>query len=188
EISEKHETRLDSIDERLVRLAEISEKHETMLAELVEVIKHHDDKLAYLVGSDFENQWYRNAAAFLSRSGLRKFKIVEKSELADLLFDLIDDGSLSLDDRSDILNADSIATAVRSSDSSKIYIVVEIASRIHIDDIDRVTRRAGLLERAASIPCEKIVAGASIDAKAYELAQELNVAVITPQEWARRAA
>ena len=215
-LAERHEERLDSIDQRLDRLAALAERHEETLAELVALTRRHDerldgidqrldgidgrldgidgrldshdDKLGQLVGDSFEAKWRENAPAYLGSHGFRKLRVISKAVLADILDELNDKGLLSEDDREDILNVDSVATATRKADSTEIYILTELSSRLHVDDVERVVRRASLLAAAISKSCVQIVAGASIDDDALELANSSGVIVVTPKEWARKVA
>ncbi len=201
--------RLASIDERLDKLVEVSKQHEARLAgiderlagiderldKLVEISRHHDNvlgrhdrKLSQLTGGYFENQWRVNAGAYLGSRGFRKVKVLDKSTFADFLNDLCDQERLKESDRNDILALDSIVSVLRNSDKATVYIACEIASRIHLDDVERVSRRSAMLEAATGTVCLKLAAGASIDDHADELAKREDVLVVTPHEWSESAA
>ncbi len=187
--------RLSNTDERLDRLAALSERREGTMAELVSITKHQEERqesldinMDWLKEMFFELKWERKATSYLGSHGFRKLRILSQSQLADILDDLFDEDLLGEEDRLDILNVDSVATAIKKSDSNEVYIVAELASRVHSDDVERVIRRALLLEVASSKHCEKVVAGASIDDVAVELAKNKGVIVITPREWAQKVA
>ena len=191
--SQRHEETLAQLaqtsqrhEETLAQLVESTKKLEETTAQLVRIVKDHDDRLGYLMGSDLESKWRINAAAYLGNIGFRKVNILEKGELAELLFELLDNGDINEPDRIDILCVDSVATAITKSDLSKVYVVTEIASRIHKDDIDRVTRRAEKLQQATAVKCLKVVAGASIDETANELALKNDILVVIPSDWVRK--
>ncbi len=214
EVSKRHEQRLDGIDAHLVsldrsvaELVEVTKAHEQSLAELVEVSKRHDAHLVSLdrsvaelvevskrhdehlvaldrrvgrlTGSDFEAQWCKKAPAYLGSRGFRKVRYVEVADVADLADGLFDDEA-----RDDLLAADGVHSAVSKADGKSVYVVCEVSSRIHRDDVSRALRRAGHIARLGEAEGVACVAGASIDDLAAAEAETAGVIVVTPAAWA----
>ena len=193
EVSKRHEQRLDGIDAHLVsldrsvaELVEVTKAHEQSLAELVEVSKRHDEHLVALdrrvgrlTGSDFEAQWCKKAPAYLGSRGFRKVRYVEVADVADLLDGLCDDEA-----REDLLAADGVHSAVRKADGKSVYVVCEVSSRIHRDDVSRALARAGHIARLGGPEGVACVAGASIDDLAAQEALTGGVIVVIPPAWA----
>ena len=179
EVSKRHEQRLDGIDAHLVSL-------DRSVAELVEVSKRHDEHLVALdrrvgrlTGSDFEAQWCKKAPAYLGSRGFRKVRYVEVADVADLADGLFDDEA-----RDDLLAADGVHSAVSKADGKSVYVVCEVSSRIHRDDVSRALRRAGHIARLGEAEGVACVAGASIDDLAAAEAETAGVIVVTPAAWA----
>ncbi len=193
EVSKRHDEHLAELDRNVAELVEVSKRHDEHLAELVEVSKRHDKRLdgidAHLVrldrrvgrltGSDFEAQWCKKAPAYLGSRGFRKVRYVEVADVADLLDGLCDDEA-----REDLLAADGVHSAVRKADGKSVYVVCEVSSRIHRDDVSRALARAGHIARLGGPEGVACVAGASIDDLAAQEALTGGVIVVIPPAWA----
>jgi hypothetical protein len=129
-----------------------------------------------LKGGYYENQWRENAAGYLGNHGFRRIKYIDKAQLSDLC-DSIDNQDI----RSDILLIDGVHVAQK--DSTTVYIFAEVASRIHIDDVERAIRRALKFKEYTGNDAVSCVAGGSIDYYALGTAEESGVIVITPNGW-----
>ena len=187
-LAERHDERLNAIDERLARHEERLNDIDERLARLVEITQRHDVQIARLVGSDLESRWRRDAAAYLGSRGLRRVRFVDTADLSDTLDELLVPGKLSDEERQDILVADAVHVAVRSGDGVAVYVVTEVSSRVHRHDVERAARRARLLEQALNVSCMPMVAGMSIDELADAAARESGVTVVLPSSWAVSAA
>ncbi len=194
------DVRLDTIDTSLGELKELGKKHENDLTELKKIVtnhefittelsktvKDHDVKLGWLIGLNLESNWIYNAPAYGSSLGVKKVKVLSKSELADLLDDPCDAGKITDSERNDVLLVDSVASAIHKADGSSVYVVSEISSRLHLNDVERVIRRSILLEQALNVKCIRVVAGGSIDEASEDLAKNSGVFTIIPSGWSQR--
>ncbi len=125
----------------------------------------------------------KDGGAYLGNNGFRKIHLANRDALTDLLDDIVEAGDISNAVMNDILLADAVHTAIRKADGAPVYILTEVASRIHVDDIERSTRRAASLQEATgrdSVPC---VVGASIDDPAEALATQRGCVVVLPSDW-----
>ncbi len=174
--------RMASVDDRLARLLEVSERHEATLERLEATLERLVGYVAQLRGGYFETKWEKNAHAYLGSRGFRRLKLVDKGTLAALLDDACDAGTLSDADHDEVLLADSVHAAVSRADATPVYIVSEVAARVHADDFERALRRAKLLQAATGVPCVAAVAGGSVDRVVAE-EDHGRAIVVQPAEW-----
>ncbi|MCL4446621.1 MAG: hypothetical protein M1134_07145 [Actinobacteria bacterium] len=159
-------------------LAELSRN----VAELTELAGRHEVSVGHLIGGYFETKWRENGTSYLGSQGFRKVRYIAKNALADLLDEVADQV------HDDILLADAVHSVVRKDLGTEAFVVTEVSSRIHRDDVVRASRRARSLQDAVHTECVPVVAGASIDDMAKSLANESKVIVVVPNEWQLHAA
>ncbi len=159
-------------------LAELSRN----VSELTELAGRHEVSVGHLIGGYFEAKWRENGTSYLGSQGFRKVRYIAKNALADLLDEVADQV------HDDILLADAVHSVVRKDLGTEAYVVTEVSSRIHRDDVVRASRRARSLQDAVHTECVPVVAGASIDDMAKSLANESKVIVVVPNEWQLHAA
>ncbi|MCL5444586.1 MAG: hypothetical protein M1121_00770 [Actinobacteria bacterium] len=138
--------------------------------------------MGHLIGGYFETKWRENGTSYLGSQGFRKVRYIAKNALADLLDEVADQV------HDDILLADAVHSVVRKDLGTEAFVVTEVSSRIHRDDVVRASRRARSLQDAVHTECVPVVAGASIDDMAKSLANESKVIVVVPNEWQLHAA
>ncbi|MHB8263062.1 MAG: hypothetical protein ACYDGY_04850 [Acidimicrobiales bacterium] len=185
ETTKRHEGTLTRLEATVAELVEAQKKTEATVAELVEAQKKTErkvDRLGGLWGTHFETKWREDGTSYLGSRGFQKVRFITK----DTLDDLLDGAEDSIHD--DIRLADAVHTAIRRDTGVQVYVVTEVSSRIHQDDVERALRRAALLHEYLTAECIAVVAGASIDDTTVALATEGEVMVIMPGEWRQLAA
>jgi len=150
--------RFDRVDERFDRVEERLDRAETSVGRLL--------------GSDVERRYRERAVAYFSRV-VRRPRPLSPQQVADLLDGPESDGRLTDDERSDLLLADVVVRGRAEAGDGDVYLVVEVSVTIDPHDVERASRRAGLLERLHTT--RAVVAGESITPDAEELAQARGV-------------
>ena len=179
---ERHEATLERLEATVERLEAIVERHQATLERHEATLERLVGYVAQLRGGYFETKWEKNAHAYLGSRGFRRLKLVDKGTLAALLDDACDAGTLSDADHDEVLLADSVHAAVSRADATPVYIVSEVAARVHADDFERALRRAKLLQAATGVPCVAAVAGGSVDRVVAE-EDHGRAIVVQPAEW-----
>jgi hypothetical protein len=136
-----------------------------------------------LKGGHFETKWLRHASGYLMRHGFFAAQPVDQVVLLAKVREALSSGALERSDVEDLLLADAVLLAERDSDGSDTYLVCEVSSRLHTDDIARASRRASVAARLDGTPAAAVAAGASIDEAAAALAEREGVAVVIPGSW-----
>jgi hypothetical protein len=156
--TEANVSRLDIV---MARLAEAQTETATALQRLT-------IRTDSVVGRTLELQFRDRIASYLGLF-MRKCRLVDTTQLIDTLEPHLDRRELA-----DVIRADAIASGVIDGRPSNV--LVEVSAAADVDDIQRASRRAGLLRRAGLdavpiIACEVI----SPESRAY--ARQANVLV-----------
>ena len=167
-VTTEHTERLDRIDEALERLVAVTTEHKVRLDRL-------DGRFANFEGNDYERFVRENASSVLSRvgHGLRRIRVVDKSDLADRLDDALDEGRITQDERDSAARADVVATAVDRETGETVYVVAEASVTLHDDDVVRARSRSAIVARAFGLDAIPVAvcqtAGRGIDTDEVEI-------------------
>lgn len=131
------------------------------------------ERLDAAIGDLLEFRYERRAGAYFSQLA-KKIKVVDRSALADLLDDAVDEGRIAEGDRNDVLHADLVLTGQRREDRVDVYLVAEVSVGIGVDDVRRADDRASVMARLGR-PAIAVVAGQRIDPEPAELARARGV-------------
>ncbi|NDC53328.1 MAG: hypothetical protein EBZ74_03325 [Planctomycetia bacterium] len=141
------EERLDDLaqaqkrtEERLDQLALAQQKTELELHLLIKVVKRQSSRLDVVLGRSLELQFRDRMTSYLWRF-LRNGRLVSLTELADRLEPALDEDALD-----ELSRADAIATGLVAG--RQAFVVAEVSSKADANDVRRVVRWAGLLEKA----------------------------------------
>jgi hypothetical protein len=161
EAQARSEASISRLDTAMARLAEAQTDMATALHRLT-------IRTDSVVGRTLELQFRDRIASYLGLF-MRRCRLVDTSQLIDRLEPHLDQRELA-----DVIRADAIASGV--IDGRPSHVVVEVSAAADVDDIQRASRRAGLLRRAGLdavpiIACEVI----SPESRAY--AKQLEVLV-----------
>jgi len=108
---------------------------------------------------------------------LRKARAVSFEELGDMLDRVVAEGALTDDEALEVLNSDVVVRGLNRSDGSEEYLVVEVSCNITSSDVEKASRRAGIL-RKLGLKVRPVVAGRGITSEAEDLADEKGVEVV----------
>jgi hypothetical protein len=161
EAQTRSEASINRLDTAMVRLAEA----QTDMATALQRLTIRTDSV---VGRTLELQFRDRIASYLGLF-MRRCRLVDTSQLIDALEPHLDRRELA-----DVIRADAIASGV--IDGRPSHVVVEVSAAADVDDIQRASRRAGLLRRAGLdavpiIACEVI----SPESRAYAKQAEVLV-------------
>ncbi len=167
--------RVDALAEQLAALAQKVDALTEQVAGLASAqatmaheLRVQSQRLDTATGTLLEIRYERLAGAYFSPLA-RKIKVLDRSALADLLDEAVDDGRIAEGDRNDVLRADLVLTGQRRTDRAEVYLVGEVSVGIGIDDVRRADDRARVMARLGR-PAIAVVAGERIDPDPAELA------------------
>ena len=162
--------------ERFDALTEQVRQLTAKMRDVVIRLDHHDVQLARLIGDETERRVQRNAHAYFGNM-LRRIRVISPSELADMIDDAIDAGSLDDGERAPLLALDVVVRGLDRRTRERAYLAVEVSAGIGERDIIRAVNRARLLERLTGHPTRPVVSGYSIAPAYHYMAAEQGVAV-----------
>lgn len=136
-------------EQRLDQLAQAQQKTELELHLLIKVVKRQSSRLDVVLGRSLELQFRDRMTSYLWRF-LKDGRLVSLTELADRLESALDEESLD-----ELSRADAIATGLVAGRPA--FVVVEVSSKADANDVRRVVRWAGFLEKAG-LPAIPLVA------------------------------
>ncbi|HVC31622.1 MAG TPA: hypothetical protein VND24_10580 [Steroidobacteraceae bacterium] len=130
-------------------------------------------RIGSVEGEALELRFARRAPAYFSRLA-RRLKVIEPSDLADLLDNAVDEGRLTEAERQKVLAADVVVSGRRREDQVDIYLLVEVSAGIGHSDVERAADRAAILLKLGR-PVTPLVAGYWINPEAEAQAAALGV-------------
>ena len=154
------------------------ENHTRMLERHGNVLERHEQQLSRLVGDEAERRFRNNAAGIFGRM-MRRIRVIEKLELADLLDDAVDSGVITEGDQRSLLALDLALYGLDRETRQPLRLAVEVSSGIGERDIMRAADRSRLLEKLTGQTAKAVVAGYSISPAYRELAGDKGVEVAT---------
>ena len=169
--------RLDRIEKDVAEMridiaalkADVSEL-KTDVSELKEDTRWLKDAVGYLIGSDLEIKLHRRARARLSQDlGLRRTRIMQSQlleplpEFADPVNDAFENGVITAEQDERITETDFVVRAQRRSDSTTVWIAVEVSSKVDARDIQRARETADALAAIFATEAIAVAAGYRID-------------------------
>ncbi len=183
------EARLAELDSRITALAEAQRRTEERLEALAEAQRRTEERLEELgiavsklrqdvdslLGSDLERRYRERAAGYFQRL-LRRIKLVDHQALALQLDKAVDAGTITQDEKEEILLLDAIVQGRR--DGREAYLAVEVSLTVSAEDVERAASRAALLRKVTRRPVFGAVAGRQLDTVAAEEAAKRSVACL----------
>ncbi len=104
-------------------------------------------------------------------------------DFVNMVCDAEDDGLISSEEVIELLALDLALTAQRPSDNASVYVAVEVSVTAGKIDIDRVARRARMLERAVNQPVIPLVVSANVGDAEMRWAEENGVTMAVQPEF-----
>ncbi|MEA2641832.1 MAG: hypothetical protein QOF51_3226 [Chloroflexota bacterium] len=164
------------VEERLVELAERQERTENQLFKLTQIVEALVVDVGRLNDDSLELRYARRAAAYFSRIA-KRLRVLDTSDLANILDDAVEEGRLTVEERDAVMETDLVATGRRVKDQAEIYLLAEISWGLGPHDVERAADRAAFLAKLGRevVP---IAAGVSVDAETLALAGERGVRTV----------
>lgn len=130
-----------------------------------------EDRLGQLIGWRLEEEYAKHAYAYFG-TYLRKIRRADMEEIFEKATQ-----KLSITEVKDLSRADLILKGqLRFADQREVYLVMEVAATLDVNDVTRASRRADLLSRAG-FPCIPVVGGEKMAPAVEDSARELDVAI-----------
>ncbi len=150
EAHKRAEERLARLEQTVQELIEAQKRTEFQIAELVEAQKRTQKDLQVLRrrfdGHHLE-EYCRNHPYLFYRL-LRRPTVLSPNEVANLVEDAVDAGTLTEDEAYFLAHADLIVRGYHRRENTPLYLAIEISVRVDTDDVERATQRSGLLVKA----------------------------------------
>lgn len=110
---------------------------------------------------------------------LKRARLLDSSDLADLLYDAASQGLITQEEAEDALRVDAVVRGrLRSDVLKEVLIAAEISFVVDRVDVERAKKRAEIISRALSQHTISAVIGKEFTEGAKEAAQELSVLII----------
>ncbi len=154
------------------RLVATQNQLTTDVRALVAAMQSAVDRLGELEGDSLERR-YRERAAGLFQQIVTRIRVLDHQELALLLDDAVDAGTLTPEEKAEVLRADVVLRGRR--DRRETYVLAEVSAVIDAADVQRAAARARLLQRAVGAPVLPVVAGQRLADDAAHSARALDV-------------
>jgi chromosome segregation ATPase len=130
-----------------------------------------EDRLGQLIGWRLEEEYAKHAYAYFG-TYLRKIRRADMEEIFEKATH-----KLSITEAKDLSRADLILKGqLRFADQREVYLVMEVAATLDVNDVTRASRRADLLSRAG-FPSIPVVGGEKMAPAVEDSARELDVAI-----------
>lgn len=134
--------------------------------------------VGWLKGGFMELQVRDRVGAFFGKL-LKWARLLDSSDLADLLYDAASQGLITQEEAEDALRVDAVVRGQLRSDGLKeVLIAAEISFVVDRVDVERAKKRAEIISRALSQPTISAVIGREFTEGAKEASQELSVLII----------
>ncbi|HXG33634.1 MAG TPA: hypothetical protein VNJ11_09730 [Bryobacteraceae bacterium] len=172
EAQQRTEARLEELSARVTALAEAQQRTEERLEALGVMASKMRQDLDALLGIDLERRYRERAASYFQRF-LRRIRVVDHEALALRLDDAVDAGTITADEKEEILLLDVVVQGQR--DQQDAYLAVEVSSTIDTDDVQRAVSRAALLRKVTGRPVIPAVAGRQLHTIAADEAAKRSV-------------
>ncbi len=130
--------------------------------------------VAYLKGDNFEKIRER-ASSYFGRF-IRRCRVINSEELANILDDAMDSDVISEAERDDALNIDVAVTGILKHDrDKKVVLVAEVSIKADRTDVERFSERARIIERAMKLSAIPVVIGREFTEGAKTVAKKHDV-------------
>lgn len=135
-------------------------------------------EFASLKGEALERK-YRERPFVYFRRIVRKPKVLTDGELEDLLSAALAEGALTEAEVEEITRLDAVIRGQRLSDARTVYLAVEISAKIDRHDVERVARRAKLLEKIPGVVALPVVAGEALTVEGADAVKQVGTWAVT---------
>jgi outer membrane murein-binding lipoprotein Lpp len=175
------EATLDRLAERVDDLAVRLDQLTSAVNELTVAVRGFEQRMARMdgrmgniEGELLETRFDRNMPQWVV-DYLQRPERVYIDDLAGIA-SAVSEGLLTLAERREIANPDSMIRGLDASDGLETVLAIELSATINTDDVERAEQRTGLLNRAG-VRAKALVCGYAITQAAESLANERKVLV-----------
>jgi hypothetical protein len=164
------------VEERIVQLTARVDELTMQMSLLAAAVQRMADHVGRLKGWGLEERvrWMVHA---LFPKVLRRPRLLEEEQFAQLVEDAEDQGVLAPDAANRLIEADLIVTGRRQDDRREVCLVVEVSAGIGVDDVPRVRERAEL-GRRLGLPAVPAGAGTWVTPGAEPLLEDDGAVVV----------
>jgi hypothetical protein len=134
------------------------------------------DDLATLKGDSLQRRYRERPFGYFQQL-IRGARLLTDAELREVVETAVGQGRLLPKEAQDLALADAVVHGRRQADGAEVYLVVEVSFGVGVSDVDRASRRAGLLARVG-LPAWPVAAGQQVTAAARRLAAGTDVALL----------
>lgn len=175
--------KVDKIDEVIGGLKQdttILKEDVSVLKEDVNVLKEDvtvlKEDVVSLKENDFERTVREKAPAYLGRL-FRRCRLISFEALADKLEDAVDTGLIAEKDKDDAFLIDAVVTG-KLKTGKDVMLAVEVSLKVDIDDIQRASRRAEIVNKAYNVETIGVAIGKERTNRSEIEAEQLNVLLV----------
>lgn len=161
--------RFQELATQVAQLAEAQRHIEERVSELVHAMHTLSNDVGGLKGKSLEDRYCTKTYAYFGPL-LRRPHALSQDELADILEDAIESGTLFPAEAQDVVLADVVVHGERREDGVEVYLVVEVSWGVGHKDVEQAVRRAELFARTG-VKAISVVAGEWVTADAARLAR-----------------
>ncbi|MDQ7031242.1 MAG: hypothetical protein Q9M37_00775 [Desulfonauticus sp.] len=156
------------------------------VANLKKDMKGVKNDIGSLKGQMLELMVRDKAGAYFGRV-LKKVRVLNFSDLADWLYDALDAGVISEEEKDDALRVDLVVKGIlRKNNKLEVYLAVEISEVVDKRDVERALKRAEVIEKTVIFSrgqetqkkCLAAVIGNKYSQGAKKLIQEHNIIAV----------
>lgn len=175
----QHETSqsLHELATQVSQLAEAQRCTADQVSELVRAMHTLSNDVGGLKGKSLEDRYRTKTYAYFGLL-LRRPHALSQDELADILEEAIESGTLFPVEAQDVALADVVVHGKRREDGAEVYLVVEVSWGVGHKDVEQAVRRAELFARTG-VKTIAVVAGEWVASDAARLARTERVWQLT---------
>ena len=145
----------EATDRRLDALEQGQQRLEQSYQRLERGQRQHTNDIAELKGIGLETRLYNRGisqiATLLRVQNSHRIRVAERddnsAEFNNALYEALEQGVLSEDEYARILDTDMVVRSNRPGQPHQVYVPIEASYSVSRDDIDKVIRTAGILDR-----------------------------------------
>ncbi len=168
--------RLEQLTARVEQLGQRLEELTASVASLARSMERVSQDVAKMKGYYLEQRYYQRAPAYFSKI-VRRVRAVSYEDLCRLLDDAMDAGTLTEEERDDLIETDVVVYGRKRTDGEEVYLIVEVSWGIGPSDVSRASQRARTFSKLGwqTLP---VVAGEWADDDAKEAARRNGVVIL----------
>lgn len=146
-----------------------------VLKQDVKVLK---DDVAELKGDSFERRVRERAPSYFGKL-VRRCRVLSFEELADILDEALEKGTISEVEREEVLKSDVVVRGILKTEKEKMIILVgEVSTKVDKSDVERAFERARIMSRVTGISSLSVVIGREYTEGAKKRAEEIGVLLV----------